>query len=69
MGAPHRHEPRAAETILILEDDEGVARLQQLRLERAGYATVVFSTAEEALRHIRAGGIDLLVLDYRLSGR
>jgi signal transduction histidine kinase len=60
--------PERSETILILEDDEGVARLQQRRLERAGYSTVVSSTAEEALRQIRAGGIDLLVLDYRLSG-
>ena len=60
--------PERPETILILEDDEGVARLQQRRLERAGYATVVSSTADEALRHIRASGIDLLVLDYRLSG-
>jgi two-component system, LuxR family, sensor kinase FixL len=60
--------PERSKTILILEDDEGVARLQQRRLERAGYSTVVSSTAEEALRQIRAGGIDLLVLDYRLSG-
>jgi two-component system sensor kinase FixL len=58
----------APEKVLILEDDEGVARLQQRRLERAGFATVVASTAEEALATVRAGGIDLLVLDYRLSG-
>lgn len=59
---------RAPEKILILEDDEGVARLQQRRLERAGFATAVTSTAEEALAAVRAGGIDLLILDYRLSG-
>lgn len=60
--------PKRPETILILEDDEGVARLQQRRLERDGFSTLVSSTAQEALRHIRAGSIDLLILDYRLSG-
>jgi signal transduction histidine kinase len=54
--------------ILILEDDDGVARLQQRRLERAGYEAVVTSTALEALDRIRRGGIDLLVLDNRLTG-
>lgn len=54
-------------TILILEDDEGVARLQQRRLERAGYVAGIASTTESALQHIRRGGIDLLVLDNRLS--
>ena len=55
-------------TILILEDDHGVARLQQRRLERAGYAVVVTGTPEESLGQLRWGGIDLLVLDYRLAG-
>ena len=55
-------------TVLILEDDEGVARLERLRLERAGYATVLAATPAEALRAIEAGGIDLMVLDYRLAG-
>ena len=54
--------------ILILEDDEGVAQLQQRRLERAGYATVITSTPEQALKQIRSGDIDLLVLDNRLTG-
>jgi signal transduction histidine kinase/DNA-binding response OmpR family regulator len=55
-------------TVLILEDDPGVARLERLRLERAGYATVVAATPEEALRAIEAGGVDLMVLDYKLGG-
>ena len=29
--------PDPAEVVLLLEDEEGVARLQQRRLERAGY--------------------------------
>ena len=37
-------------TILLVEDDPGVARLEQLRLERAGYAVATAATAEEGLR-------------------
>ena len=59
--------PPRPETILILEDDAGVARLQQRHLERAGYAVAVASTSQQALDRLRAGGVDLLVLDYRLS--
>ena len=55
------------ETVLILEDDDGVARLQQRRLERAGYATERSATADEALARLRRGGIDLLLLDNRLN--
>jgi PAS domain S-box-containing protein len=55
------------ETILILEDDEGVARLQQRRLERAGFATVVSSTPQQALEQLHNRKMDLLVLDNRLA--
>jgi len=55
-------------TVLILEDDEGVARLERLRLERAGYATILAATPVEALLAIETGGIDLMILDYRLAG-
>jgi signal transduction histidine kinase/CheY-like chemotaxis protein len=54
--------------ILILEDDAGVARLQRRRLEAAGHTVVVAVTTDEALSHIRRGGLDLLVLDFRLPG-
>jgi signal transduction histidine kinase len=56
-----------AETVLILEDDPGVARLQRLRLERAGYAVTAVTTPATALDRLRAGGVDLLVLDNRLE--
>jgi signal transduction histidine kinase len=56
------------ETVLILEDDEGVARLQQRRLQQAGYTVILSSTAEQALERLRSGGIDALVLDNRLPG-
>jgi two-component system, cell cycle sensor histidine kinase and response regulator CckA len=55
-------------TILIVEDDEGIAELERMRLEDAGYMTRIAPSAEAALRAIRAGGIDLVLLDYRLPG-
>jgi signal transduction histidine kinase len=60
------HSP--TEHVLILEDDLGVARLQRLRLERAGYAVEAATTPAAALDHLRAGVVDLLVLDNRLEG-
>ena len=54
-------------TILLVEDDPGVARLEQLRLERAGFAVLTATTAEEGLEHIDNGVIDLIILDQRLS--
>ncbi len=58
--------PRA--TLLIVEDDLGLARLQQRRLERAGYSVLVTASAEEAARRAAQGDIDLLILDQRLPG-
>ncbi len=55
-------------TVLILEDDAGVAVLERLRLERAGYSAVVAASAEEALGALEADGIDLMLLDYKLEG-
>jgi len=57
----------ARATILLVEDDPGVARLEQLRLERAGYNVVKAGTAEEGLMQIAGGGIELIVLDQRLG--
>ena len=60
-----RSDPPA--TVLILEDDPGVARLQRLRLERAGFAVEAVASPDDALARIRAGGIYLLVLDNQLA--
>jgi PAS domain S-box-containing protein len=54
-------------TILLVEDDPGVARLEQLRLERAGFAVISAETAEEGLAQIARGQIDLIILDQRLN--
>jgi two-component system CheB/CheR fusion protein len=55
-------------TVLVVEDDVGLATLQQRRLERAGYAVASAATAAEALEQMRRHNIDLLVLDERLPG-
>jgi signal transduction histidine kinase len=55
-----------AGVILILEDEPGVARLQQLRLERAGYEVYWAATAAAARADLAHRDIDLLLLDYRL---
>ena len=60
-------ESQARATILLVEDDPGVARLEQLRLERAGFAVVTATTAEEGLDQVAQGEIDLIILDQRLS--
>jgi PAS domain S-box-containing protein len=54
-------------TILLVEDDPGVARLEQLRLERAGFAVKIATTAEEGLAQVGTGEIDLIILDQHLS--
>ena len=54
-------------TILLVEDDPGIARLERLRLERAGYTVATSATAEEGLRQVAEGGIDLIVLDQQLT--
>lgn len=55
-------------TVLVLEDDEGLAQLVRRRLERLGYAVVSATTPDEAMTVLEAGAVELVVLDYRLRG-
>src|SRR5262245_12397012 len=67
---PPRREPMESQTratILLVEDDPGIARLERLRLERAGYAVVAAATAEEGLRRVAEGDVALIVLDQQLT--
>jgi PAS domain S-box-containing protein len=54
--------------ILVLDDDPGTALLHKKSLERAGYCVAVAGTAEEATVAIRQGDVELVVLDYQLTG-
>ena len=61
--------PRAErETILIVEDDLGIATLERRCLGRQGYGVVCATNAEDALSRIDEGGIGLVVLDHGLPG-
>ncbi|MCU0519785.1 MAG: response regulator transcription factor [Anaerolineae bacterium] len=52
-----------SETILLVEDDEALAQLVQLLLERAGYAVQTANSGEVGLRLARQGTPNLVLLD------
>jgi two-component system cell cycle sensor histidine kinase/response regulator CckA len=58
------------ETLLLVEDDEGVRMLARLILKRDGYQVIEASHAEEAVRLTEAhdGRIDLLITDIVMPG-
>jgi PAS domain S-box-containing protein len=56
------------ETILIVEDDEGVGYLQGHSLQRGGFDVVVVNSLENALEALRNHQFDLAFLDFRLPG-
>ena len=60
--------PEQRATVLIVEDDVGVARLVRARLERAGHAVECVTTSEAGMERVGRGGVDLLVLDQQLPG-
>jgi PAS domain S-box-containing protein len=61
-------EPESAATILVVEDDPGIATLERRQLERAGYVVATAATAAEALGVLDARAVSLAVLDLRLDG-
>lgn len=52
--------------ILIVEDDQGVAKLIQFTLEAERYVVDHCSTCADALHALRVGEYDLLILDWAL---
>jgi diguanylate cyclase (GGDEF)-like protein len=59
-----RAEPQP--TILIVEDEEGIARMIQVLLEARGFATHVSFSGEEALACLHAHSVDLVLLDVMM---
>jgi DNA-binding response OmpR family regulator len=55
--------------ILIVEDDPGMARGLAYNLEAEGYEVEVARDGEAGLKHARAGGHDLVLLDVMLPKR
>lgn len=52
--------------VLYVDDDPGLARLVEKAMERRGYQYRHATSGEEGLALIRAGGIDVVVLDHYL---
>lgn len=54
--------------ILYIEDDEGLARLLQKKLERQRFDIDICFSAEDALQKIKYAAYDLILLDHHLPG-
>jgi two-component system alkaline phosphatase synthesis response regulator PhoP len=54
--------------ILIVEDEPTLAEGVRAALAFAGYAVEISATGEKALQRLRAGGVDLALLDVMLPG-
>jgi signal transduction histidine kinase len=61
------HDPRPR--VLVLDDDPATLVLEQRALERGGYSVLAARTDEEAVERVVSGEVEVLVIDYRLSGR
>ena len=61
---------RGTETVLLVEDDDGVRSLATVLLRQLGYKVLAASEAAEAMRVVRAhsGTIDLLLSDVIMPG-
>jgi diguanylate cyclase (GGDEF)-like protein len=55
-------------TILVVEDEVGIARMIQVLLEARGFATVVCHAGDEAIRRIADTSVDLVLLDVMMPG-
>lgn len=53
--------------ILIADDDADFAEQMRLALERAGHQVRACRNGKEALAHLAASPVDVLVLDMRMS--
>ena len=60
------HDPHPC--VLVLDDDPATLALEQRALERGGYSVLARRTRDEALDRVLAGGVEVLVIDYRLDG-
>jgi len=52
--------------ILVVEDDNNIAKLVQYNFEKAGYSCIVHLNGEEALKFLKKVSVDLIILDIML---
>ena len=57
-----------AQHILLVDDEEAIVYVFKRYLERAGYRVTAALDPQQALAIGSAGGIDLLVTDFRMPG-
>ncbi len=55
-------------TILIVEDDTGIARMIQVLLEARGFTTVLSHNGNEAFSRLGGAVVDLILLDVMMPG-
>ncbi|MBI5798403.1 MAG: response regulator [Candidatus Yonathbacteria bacterium] len=55
--------------ILIIEDDEHVARVYEMKFSKEGYETVFVSRGQEAVEKITTERPDLIILDLMVPGK
>jgi two-component system phosphate regulon response regulator PhoB len=58
----------AKEKILVVDDEEDILELVRYNLSREGYQVTGTLTGEDALKKVRSGSFDLIVLDLMLPG-
>jgi two-component system phosphate regulon response regulator PhoB len=58
----------AKERILVVEDDEDILQLLKYNLAKEGYQVTGVTSGEEALKNLKSGTPDLILLDLMLPG-
>ena len=68
MGSPTAVSVTPRSTILVVEDEEGIARMIQVLLEARGFSTLVSHSGDQVFPHLRAQPVDLVLLDLMMPG-
>ncbi|MFW6067670.1 MAG: sigma-54-dependent transcriptional regulator [Myxococcota bacterium] len=53
-------------TVLVVDDEKNIRRTLRMVLEGAAFDVLEAETAEEGVKQVEAGGVDLVILDVRL---
>jgi len=63
-----KDEQRQAPHVLLVDDEEAITYVFRRYLERAGYQVTAVANPFDALAIGQAGGVDMLVTDFRMPG-